>query len=54
MDIISGAVELANKANEVYGDYKTGRAVRLGSYKGPDNVKKLGHYNNKTKMIGVY
>ena len=54
MDVISGAVELANKAGEVYGDYKTGRAVRLGTYKGSNNIKKLGHYNNNKTMLGVY
>lgn len=54
MDFIGGAVNLAEKAGEIYSDYKTGKAVRLGSYNGSDNVKKLGHYNSKGKQLGIY
>jgi hypothetical protein len=54
MDFIGGAVNLAEKAGEIYGDYKTGKAVRLGSYKGSDNVKQLGHYSAKGKALGIY
>lgn len=54
MDIIGRAVNLAEKAGEVYSDYKTGKAVRLGSYKGPENIKQLGHYSAKGKALGIY
>ena len=54
MDIIGGAINLAEKAGEIYGDYKTGKAVRLGNYKGSGNVKKLGHYDAKGKALGIY
>jgi hypothetical protein len=54
MDFVSGAVSLAEKAGEIYGDYKTGKQVRLGSYKGVENVKQLGHYNSQGKKLGIY
>jgi hypothetical protein len=54
MDFIGGAVNLAEKAGEIYGDYKTGKMVRLGNYKGSDNVKQLGHYSAKGKALGIY
>jgi len=55
MDPISSVVGLANKASEVYGDYERGKQVRLGSYKGPNNVRQLGHYSSKTnKELGIY
>jgi hypothetical protein len=54
MDFITGAMSLADKAGEVYSDYKTGKQVRLGSYKGSDNVKQMGHYNKKGVALGIY
>jgi hypothetical protein len=54
MDFVSGAVSLAEKAGEIYGDYKTGKQVRLGGYNGSTNVKQLGHYNKNGKALGIY
>lgn len=55
MNFIGAASSLADKVGEVYGDYKTGKAVRLGQYKGSDNVKQLGHYSSKTgARLGIY
>ena len=54
MDFIGGAVNLAEKVGEVYGDYKTGKAVRLGQYKGSDSVKQLGHYDRSGTNLGIY
>lgn len=54
MDFIGGAINLADKVGEVYSDYKTGKSVRLGNYKGSDNVKQLGHYDAKGKLLGIY
>lgn len=54
MDFIGAASSLADKVGEVYGDYKTGKAVRLGQYKGSDNVKQLGHYNKNGVRLGIY
>jgi len=54
MDFIGGAVDIAEKLGTAYGDYKTGKAVRLGSYKGSENVKQLGHYNASGKQLGIY
>lgn len=55
MDFIGGAINLAEKAGEIYGDYKTGKQVRLGQYKGSDNVKQLGHYSTTTgARLGIY
>ena len=54
MDFIGTAANLVDKVGEAYGDYKTGKMVRLGAYRGPDNVKKLGHYDSKGKALGIY
>lgn len=54
MDFIGSAVNVAEKVGEAYGDYKTGKAVRLGNYKGPENVKQLGHYDSKGTSLGIY
>lgn len=54
MDFIGGAINLAEKAGEIYGDYKTGKQVRLGNYKGSGNVKQLGQYGKPRTMLGVY
>lgn len=54
MDVLSGALNLAERASEAYGDYKRGKQVRLGQYNGSENVKKLGHYNSKGKRLGIY
>lgn len=54
MDFINTASNLANKVGEIYGDYKAGKAIRLGQYKGSDNVKQLGHYNKAGKRLAIY
>jgi len=54
MDFIGGAVNLAEKAGEIYSDYKTGKQVRLGNYKGSGNVKQLGHYDKSGNALGIY
>ncbi len=45
---------VADKIGEVYTDYKRGRNVRLGTYKGSENVKQLGHYDASGKKLGIY
>ena len=45
---------VADKIGEVYTDYKRGRNVRLGTYKGSANVKQLGHYDASGKKLGIY
>jgi hypothetical protein len=54
MDPISSVVGLADKASEIYSDYKAGKAVRLGSYKGAENTRQLGHYSKSGKHLGIY
>ena len=54
MDHIGGAVGIAEKVGEVFGDYKRGRSMRLGQYSGPNNVKKIGHYDQMGKKLGIY
>ena len=54
MDFIGSAIGLADKVGEIYGDYKTGKQVRLGQYKGAGDVKQLGHYNKKGQLLGIY
>jgi hypothetical protein len=54
MDVIGGLTSLAENVGTAYGDYKTGKAVRLGNYKGPENVKQLGHYSSSGKPLGIY
>jgi hypothetical protein len=54
MDFIGNAVSLAENLGTAYGDYKRGKMVRLGSYKGPDNIKQLGHYSSSGKPLGIY
>jgi len=54
MSFIGSALNLGEKLGEVYGDYKTGKAVRLGQYNGGDYVKKLGHYDKNGKALGIY
>ena len=49
MDYIGGAVGIAEKVGEVFGDYKRGRSKRLGSY----NVRQFGHYDQSGKL-GIY
>ena len=52
MDALLGAVD---KVGELYSDYKRGRSVRLGTYKGSANVKALGHYDAlNAKRLGIY
>ena len=47
-------VGVAEKVGEVFSDYKRGRSMRLGTYNGPNNVKKLGHYDANGKRLGIY
>lgn len=55
MDMLNGAVSLAEKAGEVYSDYQRGRSVRLGQYGGHENIKKMGHYSAKTgRRLAIY
>jgi hypothetical protein len=51
MDALVGVAE---KVGEAFSDYKRGRSVRLGTYSGPNNVKKLGHYDASGKLLGIY
>jgi len=51
MEALLGAVD---KVGELYSDYKRGRSVRLGTYKGSENVKQLGHYDASGKKLGIY
>lgn len=55
MDYIGSAANIVDKVGEIYSDYKTGKSVRLGNYKGSDNVKQLGHYSTATDTrLGIY
>jgi len=54
MDFIGSAVNLAENLGTAYGDYKTGKAVRLGNYKGVENIKQLGHYDKQGTNLGIY
>lgn len=54
MDVLGVASNVGEKLAELYGDYKTGRDVRLGSYKGANNTKQLGHYNKSGRRLGIY
>lgn len=50
------AGNIANKAQQVYGDYQVGKQMRLGQYKGsnPSVMKQLGHYNRSGKKLAIY
>jgi hypothetical protein len=50
----AGAEKLAEVARGAYNDYKSGRNLRLGQYKGSEGAKKLGHYNSSGKRLGIY
>lgn len=39
-------------ANDAYGDWKRGRAIRLGMYN--NSPKQLGHYKIMTRQMGHY
>ena len=55
MDFVTPAISLLNKGSEIYSDYDTGRSVRLGKYKGGNDVKNIGHYSSKTgKRLAIY
>ena len=55
MDFVGTATSLAEKANEVYGDYQRGKQVRMGTYGGAEAATKMGHYSNKKcKCMGHY
>jgi hypothetical protein len=50
-----GAEKLAEVARGAYKDYQSGRNLRLGSYKGHEGAKKLGHYSSSTgRRLGIY
>lgn len=54
MDILTGIERAYNVGSEILGDYQRGRKARLGSYKGTDDMKMIGHYNRKGKRLGIY
>lgn len=55
MDYINAIKTAYNVGSEVIGDYQRGRKVRLlGKYPDSNSIKKLGHYNNSRKDLGVY
>jgi hypothetical protein len=54
MDFVSGAIGAVEQLGEMYGDYKRGRKVRLGTYKGIQGIKQFGHYNSMGKNLGIY
>ncbi len=47
-------LRVVDKVGEIYTDYKKGRNVRLGTYKGSANIKQLGHYDASGKLLGIY
>jgi hypothetical protein len=54
MDFVSSAANIGSKLSEVYSDYERGKQTRLGSYKGPNNIKEMGHYSKSGKHLGIY
>lgn len=54
MDFIGNLQRAYEVGSQAFGDYERGKKVRLGQYKGPDNIKKLGHYNKQGKKLGIY
>lgn len=54
MDAISTIKNAYEVGSEMFGDYQRGKQMRLGSYKGVDNVKQMGHYSKSGKRLGIY
>lgn len=55
MEFIAGNLPQAvSLAREAYGDYERGKQVRLGSYRSPNEMKQIGHYNSFNKKLGIY
>lgn len=55
MDYINALNTAYEKGSEIFSDYQRGKQVRLGQYKGVENVKQIGHYNSKTgKRLAIY
>jgi hypothetical protein len=52
--LYKSAETIADAARGAYKDYQSGRNLRLGSYKGHEGAKKLGHYNATGKRLGIY
>ena len=52
--LYKGAETIADAAKGIYKDYQSGRNLRLGSYKGTQGAKMLGHYNRSGKKLGIY
>lgn len=55
MDYINAIKTAYNVGEQVISDYQRGRKARLlGKYPDSNSIKKLGHYNNSRKDLGVY
>lgn len=54
MDALASVKNAYEFGSELIGDYKRGRQMRLGNYKGVDNTRQLGHYNKSGKRLGIY
>lgn len=54
MDAISTIKNVYDVGSEMFGDYQRGKQMRLGSYKGVDNTRQLGHYNKSGKRLAIY
>lgn len=54
MDAVSAIKNAYDVGSEMFGDYQRGKQMRLGSYKGVDNVKQMGHYSKSGKRLGIY
>lgn len=54
MDILSGVQKAYEVGSEIFGDYQRGKKMRIGQYKGSEDVKKLGHYNRQGRRLAIY
>ncbi len=54
MDAITAIKSAYDVGSEMFGDYQRGKQMRLGNYKGTDNLKQLGHYNKSGKRLAIY
>ena len=54
MDTLSTIKNVYDIGSEMFGDYQRGKQMRLGSYKGVDNVKQIGQCNKCGKKLGIY
>lgn len=50
--MVPEVLEGLRMANEAYGDWKRGRAVRLGMYN--NEPKQFGHYKRPQRLFGNY